>query len=344
MRWIGAWRTVGKHLSEIPEPSGGRREIRAIGFNRTKAAGGRPGRVLAKNHMAHYQNACLETDADELVDIRFKVTSYPSVFKQVAMAINDSDPIAGGSMAICQLRGYRVTDSTPTTKSFLGALKSSPRFKHLEGAALRMGFGSGLDISRTPTKSSFFLEGRDEIVAKYSAKGDDKERKIPETPLLGFRPAFAKLQKVAGLSAWGTPDLNFLNIEAAHRPNSYQPRKLQEENPSFCDRKAGMSRHGREFETPEKISAWASRLAAGACLRWNGFFNSALSTLVLMNECRICFAAKTKTRRKPDGSPLGGSSFLSLAEIRIDYERGMDFLRRSQEIKIGISGSAKRGV
>ena len=46
-----------------------------------------------------------------------------------------------------------------------------------------------------------------------------------------------------------------------------------------------------------------------ACLRWGDLLNTAPTTTVLTKEGLIGFAAKTKTRGKSEGRPLGASDF-----------------------------------
>ena len=83
---------------------------------------GRPIETHAKHSLYRYQNAGLESDPDEIVDIWFEVMSYSSVFKEVEKAINNSDPIAIACMGRGRLRSYWATDSSRTTKNCLIAL------------------------------------------------------------------------------------------------------------------------------------------------------------------------------------------------------------------------------
>ena len=88
-----------------------------------------------------------------------------------------------------------------------------------------MVFGSGLDLFEQ--MGADLLDGCDELVARYKAKGPDKARKIPTNHLLVCYSTFAKFQKIAGLSHWGDTDIRIIIRAAAHWADDYQFRKRQ---------------------------------------------------------------------------------------------------------------------
>ena len=103
-------------MSDIPEQARKCQEIGADASSKTKAAMVRPGKVIARKSLAHYQNAGIETSAYELVGIWFEIRPYSSVFNEVAMGINEPGPIASGSMSICHLGRYWATGRMSRTK------------------------------------------------------------------------------------------------------------------------------------------------------------------------------------------------------------------------------------
>ena len=104
--------------------------------------------------------------------------------------------------------------------------------------------------------------------------------------------------------------------------------------------RCGRSSIGREFKTPERLCAWSFMVAVSAGLRWKDLLNSAPSTLVLMNEGLMWFAAKTATRESRKEDHGVGLLILTLKKTKDGYKRAMDCLRMSQGVTIGISGSA----
>ena len=67
-------------------------------------------------------------------------------------------------------------------------------------------------------------------------------------------------------------------------------------------------------------------VAAG--LRRGGLLNKAPSTLVLMNDGLIGFAAKTKTRGKSEGRPCGGSAFAYSKENADRLQKGYELFKK----------------
>ena len=86
-----------------------------MSLTKQKRRGG-PCKNLAKGPLAHYQNAGLESSAEELVSIWFKDNPHSPVFKEVANDITTSGPIDSESMAISHLRMYWATESSKSTK------------------------------------------------------------------------------------------------------------------------------------------------------------------------------------------------------------------------------------
>ena len=116
------------------------------------------------------------------MDVWFDVMSYSSVFKHVACAINGSGPIAGGCMVRIHLRRYWLTDPTQTTKRCMGAFKKSISLQTSRGVAPYAWDLAAVAIFPERRRTAL-LEGRDEIVGKFTDECPDKERKIPATHL-----------------------------------------------------------------------------------------------------------------------------------------------------------------
>ena len=111
--------TYLRNIQRIPQMSRGAGK----GLSRNKRVGDQARKPLAKQSLAHYRNAVLETSASELAGILFKVRAHPSRFKAVARVITTSDTIDKAKMARSHLRRYWAADSAATTKSRMCALK-----------------------------------------------------------------------------------------------------------------------------------------------------------------------------------------------------------------------------
>ena len=138
-----------------------------------------------------------------------------------------------------------------------------------------MGFGSGLDIfvhRRTPLS-----DANDGIVAKYRARGSDKEHTIHASHLLGFHSAFAQFREIAGLPSWISVGLGIVNIEAARSPNAFHRQKRQAEQITFPVLERWECRAACEkLKTPDRISAWSARISVSSGLQWGGVLNPPL--------------------------------------------------------------------
>ena len=85
------------------------------------------------------------------------------------------------------------------------------------------------------------------------------------------------------------------------------PRKQADQIPvSFCEAwEAFVSEPSRDL--PETLSTWSFIVAVAEDLRWDDLLHDAPATTVLMREGLIGFAAKTRTREKPEGRHWGKS-------------------------------------
>ena len=101
-----------------------------------------------------------------------------------------------------------------------------------------------------------------------------------------------------------------LDVEAKSWESIYQcPRKQSGEIPiSALIACVGNLVSDSKNDVAGGISAWSSRFAAAAGLRWDDLLNTSPTTLVLLKEGLIGFAAKTKTRGKSAGRHWGGEA------------------------------------
>ena len=130
----------------------------------------------------------------------------------------------------------------------------------------------------------------------------------PETHLLRFSSAFRKFARIAGISYLIESDLGSLLGEAKDWESAYQrPRKQEEEIHVSILEICEVYVLDSSIDITERLFAWSFRVSVSSCLRWGDLLNTSPPTTVLMKDGIIGFAAKTKTRGKPDGRPWGGS-------------------------------------
>lgn len=95
---------LGNIIQEFQNVRPKRQEIRAADFAKTKAARARAGRTRVKKTLSHYRNACLETTAEELLPIWFRMQSKPYASNQVSWDIHVSGPIEKDNLAKSHLK------------------------------------------------------------------------------------------------------------------------------------------------------------------------------------------------------------------------------------------------
>ena len=153
----------------------------------------------------------------------FQLKSKSSAANQVSRDIHGSELIEKESLVKAHLKMYRVADSAQTPKCCI-RLKSSASCTPLAANHLTNGILAPALIFFERRRAARLSE-RGEVVAKYKPKGPEKAHRIPGNHLLGFYAAFAKFQKIDGLSYWRDSDLRIINIESAHWADAYQCRK-----------------------------------------------------------------------------------------------------------------------
>ena len=100
-----------------------------------------------------------------------------------------------------------------------------------------------------------------------------------------------------------------LDVEAKDWESIYQRRRKQAgEIPVSVLIEWGNIVPYSKNDITERIFALSFRLADAAGLRWGDLLNTAPTTLALLKEGIIGFAAKTKTRGKSEGRPWGASN------------------------------------
>ena len=135
----------------MPEQPFLSQEIQVLEFVRTKEAGAEPGGVLDIKSLSYHQNACLDLDSAGLVSIWFQRMSNATSLGEVKSDINHSCPIELGGLVSSHFKKYWVADSAQTEKHLLIGLETFIEFQVSSGEPpWGMGFGRGLDISRTP--------------------------------------------------------------------------------------------------------------------------------------------------------------------------------------------------
>ena len=101
-----------------------------------------------------------------------------------------------------------------------------------------------------------------------------------------------------------------LDPEAQDWESIYQcPRKQAGQIPPHFLKAWGEFVSDSSLCITEALFAWPFRVAVASGLRWGDLLSNAPATTVLMEECHIGFAAKTKTMGKSDGRPCGDSNF-----------------------------------
>ena len=132
MRWHGAWVRSGNTSRKYPHILPNVKRIWRKSPTIQKRQGACLLKLLRNSIYTEAKILALETSGDELVDIWFISRPHSSGFEEVLQAITKSPPIAGEGMARSHIGRYWATESSATTKSSLGALKSPSTPKSLE--------------------------------------------------------------------------------------------------------------------------------------------------------------------------------------------------------------------
>ena len=178
-----------------------------------------------------------------------------------------------------------------------------------------MGYGSGLNICERRRNIPLFGQGK--LVGRHFANGPDKEPKDPAAHLVALSIGFKKLTSAAGLMRVNQTDLRITNVEALEWGIACHRRKRQAgRTPIQVLGMCASLVSDSESKHPSgwggglggDLFAWSFMVSVADGLRWGDLLNAPPSTLVLMNDGLIGFAAKTKTRGKSEGSPRGESS------------------------------------
>ena len=172
----------------------------------------------------------------------------------------------------------------------------------------RMGLMVCTNLFRTSANDSF---GRVRLARK---KGNEFLRKstkpIPKSHLNRYVSAFRKFVEIPGVPYLDESDFKMIDLEAKDWESIYQcPWKQAGEIPPRVLKAWGGFVSDSSLCVAVRLFAWSFRVAV-AGLRWDDLLSTAPATTVLMKECLIGFAAKTKTGGKSEEG-LGISLFLT---------------------------------
>ena len=172
-----------------------------------------------------------------------------------------------------------------------------------------MGHRARAHLFRTPTKYSF----RTIRFTRCEAKTSTIEKDVKPAPKSHLNSYVASPRGFLG-AAWvkylNDSDFKMMDVEAKSWESIHQrPSKQAAEIPTSVLKVWGNMVSDSKSDISGRLFARSFRAAVAVGLRWDDLLNAAPTTLVLLREPLIGFAAKTKTRGKSEGSHRCATNF-----------------------------------
>ena len=165
------------------------------------------------------------------------------------------------------------------------------------------------NLLRTPTNDSL-IRTRFTRTKADRLSGGKSAKPIPKSHLNRYVDAFRTFIRITGVPCLNESDLGILDVEAKDWESIYQcPRKQAGEITIMVLKSWEEFVSDSMLGLTKRLFAWSFRVAVAACLRWDDLLCTAPTTLVLMKEGLIVFAARTKTRGKSEGRHWGDRDF-----------------------------------